>query len=95
MRHWRLAFVGLLVLGMACSSPAAKPTPTPAQPDYLATATPEVKEMYAFALAHPEILSFIPCYCGCADTGDRSNRDCYVKQIQGDGTIVYNNHAYG
>lgn len=90
-----MAFVGLLLLGLACASPSARPTPTPELPDFLASASAEVKEMYAYALAHPEILSFIPCYCGCADTGDRSNRDCYIKQIQSDGAIVYNNHVVG
>lgn len=95
MRRWRTAFIGLLLLAVACASPSARPTPTPELPDFLVSASTEVKDMYAFALAHPEILSFIPCYCGCADTGHRSNRDCYIKQIQSDGSIVYDNHAFG
>ena len=95
LKHLKLGIVGLLVLALACASPGAKPTPARNLPDWLESSSQELKDMYAFALARPEILSFIPCYCGCADTGDRSNRDCYIQKVQAGGAIVYSNHAYG
>jgi hypothetical protein len=38
---------------------------------------PRVKEAYLFALEHPDLLEKIPCFCGCANTGHKSNKDCY------------------
>ncbi|MBK5330451.1 MAG: hypothetical protein JJD93_00670 [Ilumatobacteraceae bacterium] len=39
-------------------------------------------------------MRFIPCYCGCGkDAGHRSNRDCYVKRIDADGTVVLDSMA--
>ncbi len=34
---------------------------------------------YAYAVSHPEVLSHIPCYCGCGDRdGHLSVLDCFV-----------------
>ena len=38
-----------------------------------------VRAMYAYAARRPEVLQYIPCYCGCEKQGHRSNRDCFVK----------------
>lgn len=66
-------------------------------PDYVRlNAPPTVKEAYRFAIAHPDALKHIPCYCGCGAVGHQSNLDCYIKDISADGThIVFDNHAYG
>jgi hypothetical protein len=50
------------------------------------------EQAYAYALANPEILQWIPCYCGCGAMGHRSNLDCYIKPT-GDGSIVFEEHA--
>jgi hypothetical protein len=54
-----------------------------------------VKEAYQFAVANPEILKQIPCYCGCGAMGHTSNYACYVAGTGADGEVVYDNHALG
>jgi hypothetical protein len=54
-----------------------------------------VKEAYQFAVANPEILKQIPCYCGCGAMGHTSNYACYVAGTGADGEVVYDNHAQG
>jgi hypothetical protein len=39
----------------------------------------EVEEAYAYALTHPKVVAWMPCYCGCAAMGHGSNLDCYFK----------------
>src|SRR5205814_462943 len=50
-------------------------------------AAPEVQDAYRFALANPDVLKYIPCYCGCVNQGMTSNHDCYVKESRTDGTF--------
>jgi hypothetical protein len=48
---------------------------------------------YRFAVEHGNDLQYIPCFCGCARFGHRSNRDCYIKSFNKDGTITFTSHA--
>lgn len=54
-----------------------------------------VQEAYQFAAANPDVMTHIPCYCGCGDMGHASNYSCYVSEKKEDGTLVYDNHALG
>lgn len=54
-----------------------------------------VKEAYQFALANPDVLRNIPCYCGCGAMGHTSNYACYVAGTDAEGAVVYDNHALG
>ncbi len=54
-----------------------------------------VQQAYQFAVANPEILKHIPCYCGCGGMGHTSNYSCYVAGTDDDGEVVYDNHALG
>ena len=54
-----------------------------------------VQQAYQFAAANPEILTKIPCYCGCAAVGHTSNYDCYIDEVDGQGQISYDTHALG
>ncbi|HZD16641.1 MAG TPA: PCYCGC motif-containing (lipo)protein [Actinomycetota bacterium] len=60
-----------------------------------ASGTPELAAMYTFAYEHPEILSYIPCTCGCGAMGHLSNWNCYVKGIDADGGVTFEAHATG
>ena len=64
-------------------------------PEVFWRAAPEVQEAYRFAVAHPDALPFIPCYCGCVTQGHRSNRDCYVREVRGDGAVVLDPMGFG
>ena len=54
-----------------------------------------VQQAYQFAVANPDILSQLPCYCGCGGMGHGSNYACYVAGLNEDGTVQYDNHAIG
>jgi len=54
-----------------------------------------VQQAYQFAAANPDAMQNIPCYCGCGSMGHRSNLDCYIKSVRADGTIEFENHAFG
>ena len=54
-----------------------------------------VQQAYQFAVANPEILQQIPCYCGCGSMGHQNNLQCYIKEVRADGTIEFENHAFG
>ena len=94
---WRLVFFGVfLALGVSCGD--GQPfelAPKSTLPDFVRDAPPQVQEAYRFAIANPDVLQNFPCYCGCVSAGHTSNLDCYVQEIQPDGTLVFDNHAFG
>lgn len=52
------------------------------------------EEAYAFAMAHPDVLKWIPCYCGCGGMGHTSNLDCYFKRtMAGLSSLDFEEHA--
>jgi len=55
----------------------------------------EVREAYAWAVAHEESLRFIPCYCGCAADGHTSNYSCYVRSRTAAGWVILDTHGFG
>lgn len=47
-------------------------------------ASDNVIEAYQFALDHPEVLDYMPCYCGCyEEDGHIGNTDCFVESVEG------------
>ena len=63
-----------------------------ARPAYV-RADGATEEAYAFALHHPEIVRWMPCYCGCEAMGHGSNLDCYFKAGTVGDKAVYEEHA--
>jgi hypothetical protein len=56
--------------------------------------TSNVRDAYEFALAHPEVLSYMPCYCGCGlSVGHDSNLGCYIEGVVGSQTVRFTDHA--
>lgn len=47
-----------------------------------------VTAAYQFAAEHPEILSYVPCFCGCERSGHTGNSDCFVKSRAANGDVV-------
>jgi hypothetical protein len=43
---------------------------------------------YQFAAEHPEVLSYVPCFCGCERAGHTGNTDCFVKERAPNGDVV-------
>jgi hypothetical protein len=55
---------------------------TPPRPPEVITAA------YQFAAEHPEILSYVPCFCGCERAGHSGNHDCFVKSRAPNGDVT-------
>jgi hypothetical protein len=56
--------------------------PMPARPPDV------VRAAYVFAAEHPEITSYVPCYCGCERMGHHGNDDCFVKTRDDKGDVL-------
>ena len=55
-----------------------------------------VQQAYQFVAANPDVISQLPCYCGCGAMGHTSNYACYVAEQNSDGTVkTFDNHALG
>ena len=54
-----------------------------------------VQQAYQFNVANPDVMTQIPCYCGCGSMGHTSNYSCYVSGVGTDGAINYDTHALG
>jgi hypothetical protein len=57
-------------------------------------APPIVQEAYRFAIANPDVLAQLPCYCGCGAKGHESDLDCFVEAFNPDGSVTFGYHAY-
>lgn len=56
---------------------------------YEAPRAPEVvRAAFEFAAEHPEVLSYVPCFCGCEQGGHRGNHDCFVKSRAANGDVL-------
>ena len=62
-------------------------------PDFAGPNLPDIHRLYAYAVEHGDELQYIPCTCGCFRFGHKSNRECYVKSFNGDGTLTFTSHA--
>ncbi len=54
--------------------------PLPTAPFPLARPAEVVRAVYVFAAKHPEVLSHVPCFCGCETRGHKHNDDCFVAE---------------
>jgi hypothetical protein len=43
---------------------------------------------YRFAAEHPEILTYVPCFCGCERSGHQGNEDCFVQKRGANGDVT-------
>ena len=97
-----LMLVGLSALtaatlsGCSAKNEASFPmAPLEQMPEEVLRAPLNVQQAYQFAFANPEVLTQIPCYCGCGAMGHTSNYSCYVSSVDKDGQIIYDPHALG
>jgi Protein of unknown function with PCYCGC motif len=55
-----------------------------------------VRAVYEFAARHPEVLEYMPCFCGCERGGHNSNADCFIAQRDAKGRVAaWETHATG
>ena len=78
------------------AQPAVPPRPHP-QKDFPPLSLPGyplgrpasvITAAYRFAAEHPEILTYVPCFCGCERMGHHGYEDCFVKARGPNGDVV-------
>lgn len=97
-----LLILSLILSGLisACSTLATgHPYPMASMegmPAEVQSAPVTVQQAYQFAYANEDVLTQLPCYCGCGSIGHTSNYACYVAEQNPDGSIAqFDNHALG
>jgi hypothetical protein len=102
--RWLLLLVALLPMvsllagcssGGMSSSNDLKMAPMSDMPAEVQKAPTTVQQAYQFAVANPDALKNVPCYCGCGAAGHTSNYSCYVKEVKPSGEVVFDQHALG
>ncbi len=106
-RQWLLSALGTLAAGALSARRHASAGPVTVDqygdqvqtlprgqlPGFARSGGPDVERLYRFALEQGKDLDYVPCYCGCGNIGHRSNRECYVKSENRDGTVTFTSHA--
>ncbi len=92
------ALVAILAVSAMAQSPSQGKLPVlrlPAVDPRLLPRPPEViQAAYRYAAEHPEVLRYVPCFCGCNEMGHRSSEDCFVKRRSKNGTVTeWNEHG--
>lgn len=64
-----------------------------ARPAYVQDLPDPWQSAYAYALARPDVLQWLPCYCGCVGIEHRSNLDCFFGRREIEGYYAYEEHA--
>jgi hypothetical protein len=105
----RRRFLVLIGAGLATAcTPIAQTSPSPTAsaipplganptrgiwPAQYHAAPQPVRDAYAWAATHENILQYIPCYCGCGANGHRNNYDCFVRAKAANGWITMDLHG--
>src|SRR5512136_1248780 len=95
-----LALLAVILLAIlpACSSQSQgdlSMASLDGMPAEVQAAPVSVQQAYQFAAANPDVMTQIPCYCGCGAMGHTSNYSCYVSGVDAAGKITYESHALG
>ena len=55
-----------------------------------------VRAVYEFAGRRPDVLRYVPCFCGCEQGGHVGNDDCFVKARDTSGKpTAWDTHGMG
>jgi hypothetical protein len=52
-----------------------------------------VHAVYTFAARHPEVLHYVPCFCGCQNSGHKDNDDCFIQSRDASGRPTWEPHG--
>jgi hypothetical protein len=90
-----LLIVSIFVSACASRAQAVKLAPVSVLPEEMQKAPATVRTAYQFAVAHPDALENVPCYCGCGSIGHHSNLACYIQEGAEGAEIAFDQHALG
>jgi Protein of unknown function with PCYCGC motif len=54
-----------------------------------------VQAVYEFAGRRPDVLQYVPCFCGCQASGHVGNDDCFVSARDASGKPTWDLHGMG
>jgi hypothetical protein len=87
MRYVALAaVVSSTVISSSAQPRAADLPPLPFVPSPRPRAL--VEDVYAFAARRPDILKYVPCFCGCEHSNHKGNDDCFVAARDAKGRVT-------
>lgn len=87
-----MAILAPLLSTTACASTnELKMAPASSLPTHIHNSPTRVREAYQFAIANPDALKNVPCYCGCGAIGHTSNYACYFNEAK----RTFDDHALG
>ena len=76
--------------------PDAPTPPYPFIPNMAPRPADVITEVYDFAGRRPDILEFVPCFCGCESAGHLANAHCFVQSRNEDGSVAaWEQHGLG
>jgi len=105
-----MALAGSQAPGPKPQVPSPKPVPSSPMPQAVRKTAPPLPAMgfapvrpmnivratYDFAAQHPEILAYVPCYCGCGADGHKHNESCFVARRDAKGNVTeWDTHGFG
>lgn len=61
--------------------------PLPLVPNMVPRAPDVIRDAYTFAAQRPDVLEYVPCFCGCETAGHKRNADCFVAVRNPDGSV--------
>lgn len=67
--------------------------PLPGSAHELARPPEVVRAVYTFAARHPEVLHYVPCFCGCQRSGHKDNDDCFIQSRDAKGRPTWEPHG--
>ena len=82
---------GVSPAGTSFTSEELEDLPLPPLPYMGQTAGPPelMEQAYIFAAKNPDVLDYVPCYCGCGQTdGHVGNTDCFVESRAPNGQVL-------
>ena len=82
---------GVSPAGTSFTSEELEDLPLPRLPYMGQTAGPPelMEQAYIFAAKNPDVLDYVPCYCGCGQTdGHVGNTDCFVESRAPNGQVL-------
>ena len=65
----------------------AQMPPLPLVPNMVPRAPDVIRDAYTFAAQRPDVLEYVPCFCGCETAGHKRNADCFVASRNPDGSV--------
>lgn len=94
MKRFTLVFIiciGIAIIAAGCGTKKENltlPSKDKPLPDYVLMSSEKVKDTYLLAAKYPNVLSSVPCYCGCGvEDGHTSNLNCFVDKMGANNTV--------